>query len=196
MYLARVGHTSIMQGTTLEAEMKGSLLALCVMLAAFLPTTMSAQGAPGCGADDVKFDVSAEKPRQPIGKPDMGKALIVFLQDDDQFGSRPRPTTRFGIDGTWIGATSANSYFSVTVEPGEHHLCAKWQNFVGFTFGAGMNTAAAHFTAEPGGIYFFVARDRYNEHDTPPEVKLSPLDSDEGQLMTGKLSLVASRPKK
>jgi hypothetical protein len=176
--------------------MKTSFLALLVMLAALLPTTLSAQGAPGCGADDAKFDVSTKKPRQPIGKPDTGMALIVFLQDDVQFDSRPRPTTRFGIDGTWIGATTANSYFSVAVEPGEHHLCAKWQNFVGFTFGAGMNTAAAHFTAEPGGVYFFVARDRFIENEIPPEVKLSPLDSDEGQLLAGKFSLVASRPKK
>jgi hypothetical protein len=176
--------------------MKASFLALPVMLAAFLPTTLSAQGAPGCGADDAKFDVSTEKVRQPVGKPDAGKALIVFLQDDHQFASRPRPTTRFGIDGTWIGATSANSYFSVGVEPGEHHLCAKWQNFVGFSFGAGMNTAAAHFTAKPGGVYFFIARDRYNKDDTPPEVRLLPVDSDEGQLLTGKMSFVASRPQK
>jgi hypothetical protein len=196
MYLTPVSHPSNMLGRTSEAVMNASFLALSVMLAAFLPTTLSAQGAPGCGADDVKFDVSTERTRQPIGKPGTGKVLIVFLQDDDQFGSRPRPTTRFGIDGTWIGATSANSYFSVAVEPGEHHLCAKWQNFVGFTFGAGMNTAAAHFTAEPGVVYFFLARDRYNEHDTSPEVKLMPLDSDEGQLLTGKLSLVTSRLKK
>jgi hypothetical protein len=176
--------------------MKTSFLALpIIMLAAILPTTLSAQ-APGCGADAAKFEVSTEKQRQSVGKPDTAKALIVFLQDDGQFFSRPRPTTRFGIDGTWIGATSADSYFSVAVEPGEHHLCAKWQNFIGFTFGEGMNTAAAHFTAEAGGVYFFVARDRCNKHDTPPEVKLLPLDSDEGQLLTGKFSLVTSRPKK
>jgi hypothetical protein len=177
--------------------MRTSFLALPILvLAVILPTTLSAQGAPGCGTDDAKFDVSTEKERQPLGKPDAAKALIVFLQDDDQFFSRPRPTTRFGIDGTWIGATSANSYFSVAVEPGEHHLCAKWQNFIGFTFGEGMNTAAARFTAEAGCVYFFVARDRYNKHDTPPEVKLLPIDPDEGQLLTGKFSLVTSRPKK
>ena len=176
--------------------MKASFLALPIMIAAIRPTTLSAQSAPGCGADDAKFDVSTEKPRQPVGKPETGKALVVFLQDDNKFSSRPRPTTRFGIDGTWIGAASANSYFSVAVDPGEHHLCAKWQNFIGFTFGQGTNTAAAHFTAEPGVVYFFVARDSYNKYDTPPEVKLLPLDSDEGQLLTAKFSLVESRPKK
>lgn len=175
--------------------MKAYFPALFIMFAAISPTTLSAQGAPGCGVDNTKFDVSTEKAKQPIGQPDAGKALIVFLQDDDRFFSRPRPTTRFGLDGAWIGATTANSYFSIAVDPGEHHLCAKWQNFVGFTFGQGMDTAAAHFTAEAGGVYFFVARDRYNKNETPPEVKLLPLDSDEGQLLTGKFSQVTSRPK-
>jgi len=171
-------------------------LALFVMLAALLPSTLSAQGAPGCGSENIKFNVSTDKSSRLIAKPEAGKATIVFLQDDDKFFSRPRPTTRFGLDGTWIGATRSNSYFSVSVDPGEHHLCANWQNFIGVTFGTGTDTAASHFTAEPGGVYFFIARNAYNKHDTPPEVRLLPLDSDEGQLLTGKYSLVASRPKK
>lgn len=175
--------------------MKVSFLALPIMLAAILPSTLSAQ-APGCGTDDLKFEVSTVKPRQAIGQPEAGKALVVFVQDDDKFNSKPRPTTRFGLDGTWIGATTGNSYFSIAVDPGEHHLCAKWQGFVGIFLGHETNTAATHFTAEAGGVYFFVARDLYDGHDSYPEVKLLPLDSDEGLLLTGKYSMVESHPKK
>ena len=49
--------------------------------------------------------------QHPFAKPESGKALIYFLQDDPNFLSRPRPTTRFGLDGNWIGATQSNSYF-------------------------------------------------------------------------------------
>ena len=76
--------------------------------------------APGCGTDTTKFDVNSDKSRHPISKPEPGKALIYFLQDDSTFESRPRPTTRFGLDGAWIGATQSNSYFYVSVAPGEH----------------------------------------------------------------------------
>ncbi len=82
------------------------------------------------------------------------------------------------------------------VDAGEHHLCVKWQNHAGPSFGHGTNTAAAHLTAEAGGVYFFVARDRFDSHDTPLEVKLVNTDPDEGLLLTEKFSLVTSRPKK
>jgi hypothetical protein len=44
-----------------------------------------------------------------------------------------------GLDGEWVGATQRNSYFSLSVDPGEHHVCA--------TEG-GQLFAFAHFTAE------------------------------------------------
>jgi len=64
-----------------------------------------------------------------------------------------------GLDGQWIGATNGNSYFYFSVDPGEHHLCTNWQgfSFLGKTRAAG----ALHFTAEPGGVYYFRAKDIY-----------------------------------
>jgi hypothetical protein len=52
--------------------------------------------------------------------PASGKAIVYFLQDDLKYGARPRPTTRFAIDGNWFRATHANSFFYVSVDPGDH----------------------------------------------------------------------------
>ena len=150
--------------------------------------------APGCGKDDVKFDVKAEKSQHPFAKPDPGKALVYLLQDDTDFLSSPRPTTRFSLDGGWIGATHSNSYFYASVDPGEHHLCAGWQSFVGFT--TGQKSAAAQFNADPGGIYFFVVRNHATQERIPAGMKLHTLDPDEAQLLMSKYAFSTSRAKK
>jgi hypothetical protein len=156
------------------------------------PITTAA--APGCGAASVKFDVQSNRSQHPFAKPDPGKALIYFLQDDTYFESRPRPTTRFGVDGAWVGATQSNAYFYFAVDPGEHHLCAGWQSFVGLT--AGAKSAAAHFTAEPGGTYFFLVRNHWNEKLGPAGMVFNPLDSDEAQLLMSKFAFSSSRARK
>jgi hypothetical protein len=178
-------------------------------LSAFLllafATTCSAQNAPtetaaapGCGGEDTKFDVKTDRSKHPFVKPEPGKALVYFVQDDSYFQSVPRPTTRFGLDGNWVGATQANAYFYVSVDPGEHHLCAGWQSFVGFN--VAKKSAAAHFTAEAGGVYFFIVNDHADsgndEHQRPAGMKLSAVDSDEAQLLMSKFGFSTSRVRK
>ena len=174
------------------------LLLLAFATASFAQNAPAeAAAAPGCGAESTKFDVKTDRSQHPLAKPEPGKALVYFLQDDAYFQSAPRPTTRFGLDGNWVGATQANSYFYVSVDPGEHHLCAGWQSFVGFN--VARKSAAAHFTAEPGGIYFFVVNDhadRGGESQRPAGMKLSPLDGDEAQLLMSKFGFSTSRARK
>lgn len=161
-----------------------------------------AQEGPGCGPANVKFDVSTTKSHVPSPASEAGKALVFFLQDDMKYNAGPRPTTRFAIDGTWVGATHANSYFFVSIDPGEHHLCANWQSdVIPFRFGVHKrSTAAAHFTAEAGKSYYFRARDIAriddNEIVSGPEVLLSPLDSDEAQVIMRSFSFSISHPQK
>lgn len=155
-------------------------------------TTVAA--APGCGTANTKFDVESNSSKHPFAKPDSAKALIYFLQDDKEFESRPRPTTRFGLDGTWIGATQSNSYFYISVEPGEHHLCGEWQSFV--AFGVAHKSGAARFTAAAGETYFFIVRDRYVEKVVPPGMSLASVDPDEAQLLMSKFAFSTSRPRK
>jgi Protein of unknown function (DUF2846) len=191
--------------------MTTSLVILLFASAFVLPSTASlvpasqansvnSLGAPGCGPADLQFDVKTEGKQQAVPFPDAGKALVFFLQDDAKFGSRPRPTTRFGIDATWIGATHSNSYFYVSINPGEHHLCANWQNRVVLSIHT-RSMAAAHFTAEAGQTYYFRARDvAITDHSgavvSEPEVKLEPVDGDEAQVLMSSFAFDSSHPKK
>lgn len=149
--------------------------------------------APGCGATDIKFDVKTDKSQHPAIQPDPGKAVVYFVEDDTLFQSRPVPLTRIGLDGTWVGANKGNSYFYLTVDPGEHHLCANWQSFVGF--GAHHQSAAAHFTAEPGQAYYFTVKNTWLREVMIAKIELAPLDSDQGQLLASRFAFSSSHPK-
>lgn len=154
--------------------------------------------AGGCGPAAVHFEVKIDKHNHPTSRPENGKALVYFIQDDTQFESRPRLTTRIGIDGTWVGATKANSYFYVSVDPGEHDLCSSWQSIPVLNTGliTGHTAAAARFTAAEGQTYYFLVRNSYETKlQKPAEIELKPVDVAEGQLLASKFSLSASHPK-
>src|SRR5579862_4400080 len=160
----------------------------------------SSSDEPGCGPAAIKFQVHTDRNQHAVPNPQPEKALVVFLQDDAQFNSTPKPTARFGVDGTWVGATHANSYFYVFLDPGEHHLCTSWQSRVVLTRPA-RSTAAAHFTAEAGKTYYFRARDSVTSDFngaavSNPEVKLEPLDSDEAKVLLNSFVLSQSHAKK
>lgn len=179
--------------------MKSTLALLFVVLPAFAvaqdnPMTPATAAAPGCGTFDVKFEVKTDRSQHPVVKPGPGKALVYFLQDDAYFQSIPRPTTRFGLDGNWVGATQSNAYFYVSVNPGEHHLCAGWQSFVGFSSGQGI--AAAHFTAGAGNTYYFLVRDHSDRERGPAGMEFAPVDSDEALLLMSRFGFSTSHPKK
>jgi hypothetical protein len=156
------------------------------------------QGVPGCGDPKIKFDVQTSK-MQPPAQADAGKALVYFIEDDTNFESLPRPTTRLGIDGEWAGATHGNSYLVVSVDPGVHHLCASWQSLT--ILWQSNQTAATHFTAEAGGVYYFQVKNNYLRTDGKSpgsgivSMTLNLLDSDEGQLQANRFKLSISHPK-
>lgn len=182
--------------------MRPTRLLLAVPLFLIFPTLLVAQTGPGCGPANAKFDISTAKqlPAAPAVQP--GKALVYFLQDDLKYDWSPRPTTRFAIDGAWVGATHANSYFYVFIDPGEHHVCANWQSdTTGLAWiGPKRSTAAAGFTAEAGKIYYLRARDIARVDDnrivSEPEVELSAVDPDEAQVLMSSFSFSSSHRKK
>ncbi|HKW90190.1 MAG TPA: DUF2846 domain-containing protein [Candidatus Acidoferrales bacterium] len=181
-----------------------SILVLAAPLV-FAPNSM-AQSGPGCGQTDTKFDVSTTKQRPAAPDIQSGKALVYILQDDLKYNWAPRPTTRFAIDGAWIGATHGSSYFYIFVDPGEHHICANWQSATtGLAWlGPKRSTAATGFTAEAGKTYYFRAQDilhteqndNVNTIKPEPEVLLSSLDPDEAQVLMNTFSFSSSHPKK
>lgn len=183
--------------TTMKPMFKNTTI--CLLAPLLLTSLAFAQGqpatstrAPGCGALDTRFDVKTDKDPQHPAQPEAGKALVYFIQDDAAFITRPRPTTRMGVDGAWVGATHSDSYLYVSVTPGVHHLCASWQGAEGSGV---LEEAAAHFTAEAGGVYYFEAKNTYSA-DASKSVRLNLLDSDEGQLLVDRSSFSASRPRK
>jgi hypothetical protein len=178
------------------SQLGKSLAALLIVAPFAIGQTQAAQpvAAGGCGPAAVHFQIKTEKHAHPAVQPENGKALVYFIQDDTEFQSRPRPSTRFGLDGAWVGATNANSYFYVSVDPGEHRLCSSWQSFVGVT--TGHTAAALSFKAEPGQTYYFLVRNSWiSELQKPAELELKPVNDAEGELLASKFSLSTSHPK-
>jgi hypothetical protein len=165
------------------------------LLAAFLfasfasasTQTPPANLPPACGPNDVSFNVKLDKSPHPLAQPEPGKARIYFLQDLDVTGVSSLPTapTMFGVDGVWMGAIHGSSYFSVSIAPGEHHLCAAVQ----FDRGARV-VVLAHLQTVTGGTYF------YRMWLIQNRLTLDPVDSDEGGYLIGLYPLSISHPKK
>ena len=133
------------------------LMLLCASLCAAAPAYAKNVLPDACGDDAVTFDVSLKKDAPPPAGPADGKAQIVLIGTYPYEGRMGMPpTVRFGVDGTWVGANKADSYFILDVDPGKHNLCVAIQkvqrtmakNFVDM----------ASFTAEAGKVYYFEAK--------------------------------------
>ena len=145
-----------------------------------------------CGNDAVKYEVTTHEGPAPPAAPAEGKAQVVLLENENQMiGPFMHATVRFGIDGTWVGATKGSSYFWTDVAPGIHHLCASWQSSLHQTK---KNVDLTSFTAEPGKVYYFSA------HVTVASqysvlFGLSQLNPDQGKYRVGISKLAKSKPK-
>jgi hypothetical protein len=176
-----------------------SRLAVLLLCAAFVFVAQArATILPdACGDDKVKFDVKTENNKTVPAPPADGKAQIVFIENENHMiGPFMSATIRFGMDGAWVGANNSNSYFTVTADPGVHHLCASWQSALGRVK---KNIDVASFTAEPGKTYYFAATVKViptGENDANIEFSLSQLNDDEGKYRVKAWKLATSKPKK
>lgn len=140
--------------------MKNKLFAilLCVSLVCAIEARAKTVLPDACGDDSIKFDVKTEKNQPAPAGPAEGKAQIVFIETLERpsvhFGLGT-PSTRYGVDGKWVGANQGKSYFTVDVEPGKHHLCTGWQSVFGRLKEM---VGLASFTAEAGKVYYFEAQ--------------------------------------
>jgi len=138
---------------------------LLVLLLAITARSWATTLPDSCGDDKTQFDVKTQKHQPTPAPPAEGKAQIVFIEAMDKnlaCWSCGAPTSRFGIDGAWVGATKGNSYFAIDVTPGEHHLCTDWQStFRRIDEKVGMTD----FVAEAGKTYYFEAKVRIKEHN-------------------------------
>ena len=146
-----------------------------------------AQLPPACGPAGVSFNVKLDESRHAQAQPEPGKAWVYFIQEkgSDALGV----TTMIGLDGTWVAANKNSSSFAVSVEPGEHHVCANAQSRRGHPVGL------AHFTAEAGQVYYFNARVVYGEA-ADANLFFAPVDTDQDKYLIAAFPLSVSTPKK
>jgi len=164
-----------------------ALLACGASLPLFSQTTPAM--LPGaCGKSQVGMVVKLVKIQQAAAQPGPGKALVYFIEDSGHGGGGN--TTKIGMDGNWIGANKRNSYFSISVAPGEHHLCAAIEPSDAWSY-----VELAHFTAEPGKVYFYRTR-IFVTRDGIEYFSLAPLDSDAGAYAVSICPMASASPKK
>jgi hypothetical protein len=92
-----------------------------------------------------------------------------------------------------VGATTADqhkSYFSVSVDPGEHHLSASVQSIFSI---ASRLVGLAHFTAEAGQVDYFPGRGLGQKDQAL--LDFEPIGSDQGKLFVAAYPLSISHPR-
>jgi hypothetical protein len=159
-------------------------IALVVLLfAASALAQKPPEGLPAaCGPRDSGFSVKLDKSQHALAAPEPGKARVYFIQDARAF------TTNIGVDGGWVGANEGNSYFSVSIEPGLHHLCADIEPRL-----AGHQMGLLHFAAEAGQTYYFRTRLLIGQGG-PEYFAFTPVDGDEAGRMIAAYGLSISTP--
>jgi hypothetical protein len=144
-----------------------------------------------CGANDVNFQVKADPRGQHLPIADPGKALVYFIETPRVELFSGTATVKIALDGAWVGANHGDSYFFVTVEPGEHHLCARWQSSVASEQQVALNS----LTAEAGMTYYFRTRVT-GDNRVGYSLDLAKTNSDEAQLLIARSPYSISRAKK
>ena len=162
--------------------MKIALVIMFLAASAFAQD-QSAVAAAACGPKDTDFEIKVDKSQHTLTQPEPGKARVYFIQDIGRvscIGTCVK--TKVGVDGKWAGALRNNSYFSISVDLGEHHMCANW----------GSEVALLHFTTEAGKVYYF--RTRAFGAENQRLFDFDPIDSDQAQHLIASYPLSVSHP--
>jgi hypothetical protein len=158
-------------------------------LATALAQNAPSRIAPACGLPGVDFHGRLDKSQHTIISPQPGKAQVYFVQDKGphSFGVGGTVVSWIGIDGQWVGMNKNNSYFSVPLEPGEHHICAFAE------FPSGDPVELSYFKAEAGNVYYF--RERIIPTEFGIYLLFDPVNSDEAKYLVGAFPLSISHPR-
>jgi hypothetical protein len=166
----------------LEGEvMKSALIALLFAASAFAQKP-SAVATSACGPKDASHHVKLDKTQHALAQPEPGKARVYFIQEKGE--------TKIGLDGAWVGVNKDSSYFAVSVEPGEHHVCADVHPHRGIP---GHPVEFVHFTADAGRAYYFNARVVYG-FGGETYLFLGAVDSDQAKYLIASYPLSVSTP--
>jgi len=121
--------------------------ALVVFL--FAASTFAQNRPPACGPDGVSFNLTLNQSHASPPRIEAGNSLVYFIRDNGRakYGLGIHVIPKIGIDGAWVGAIKDNSFVSVPVQPGEHHICVNLDSTA-----LGNYVEFAHFTAEAGKV--------------------------------------------
>lgn len=139
-----------------------------------------------CGSGNVNFKVKLDYGLHSVAQPEPGKALVYFIHDAGTDVLLAYPTTKMAMDGAWVGANHGNSYFSISVDPGEHHLCTALQSSI-----VEDRSEFAHFTADAGKVYYY--RTRLVMSRAVELLELDAIDSDQGHYLIASYPLSVPR---
>lgn len=156
-----------------------------------------------CGPATTSFSVKPDLLQHPMPQPDPSKALIYVIEDLGQctdcapsrsplnYGNITSAVTKVGMDGNWVGANKGNSYFFISVDPGEHHFCVNWQSRL-----AERSRAFAMFglNAEAGKVYYL--REKLFPGYYEFSFELETVNPDEGKFLVASFPYSISHPKK
>lgn len=170
--------------------MKIALVAL-LFAASAIAQDQPPNGLAACGSWNVSFHVKLDASPQTPADPESGKARVYFIQDSGTIHTFRYPSTRLGLDGKWAGVTRKNSYFSLSLDPGEHHVCAAEQTDIPWE-----HVELAHFVAEAGKVYYFLIRRPLSENGSTQYLELHLADSDEARYLIAYYPLSVSQVKK
>jgi hypothetical protein len=168
--------------------MRVALIALCFTAFAFAQAS-SAISPTACGPDNISFKVNLDESQHRLTQPDPGKAQIYFIHDAGSGSLIAYPTVKVALDGEWIGANHGNSYFSVAIDPGQHHICINLQSSL-----VEQRVELAHFTANADSVYYF--RTRLVMSRSVELLELDLIDSDQGKYLIATFPLSISKAKK
>ncbi len=143
-----------------------------------------------CGPKDQTLTVTTTKHQgQPI-QPVPEKATLVFINSEAHcLGCG---TVDLGLDGKWAGANKGNSYFSVTVAPGDRHVCG-YLDSIQYSFRN--KVQLTELNAEAGQIYYFTTDIFHNSAANAGALFLRLVSPDEGKFLASQSSLASWTPK-
>lgn len=164
------------------------LVLLLFFAAPAIAQMAAAPPAAACGPKNVSFKVDLKESQHALAAPEPGKALIYFIHDAGTNWTIRYPTVKVVVDGTWVGANHGDSYFSASVDPGEHHVCVTLQS------SAASGLELAHFTAAADTVYYY--RTRLFLTEGVSLLELTPVDTDEAMYLLASFPMAAASPKK
>jgi len=148
--------------------------------------------ASACGRDETSFKVHLDRTKHALGPSAARKAQVYFIYDAGipfEHLEIAYPTTKYAIDGSWVGAGHGDSWSVVSTAPGEHHVCTTLHSsFVD------QRVELSHFTAEAGKSYFF--RTRLVTSCSVELLVFEQIDSDEREYLIASYPMASARARK